>query len=521
MPDDELPAHFTHEESTSTRRSISYEPSALRHHHPPSRPSTRSSLRAVSVHAYPPSRPPSSLDGTELSRVVVHNDQHEPEPLHESNFAHLHIPPSMRAPSPSMRRTTTPAPLRAATPALRSLTPAPLGVYQYPTLPPSSPTSTVTAQLYPTLHHHRTSSGTSEPSDPSSPTSPTSPTSLSKRPPSHPTLTPSQHPPSFAIPDALKSSLPSHPPSSSSSSTPYGPGDSVAFALPFTHLPLYSALLLLTTLTLLLAMLIYSSGFAPPHSNPMLGPDPSTLLHFGAKFTPIQLNHAQHWRPFVSTLLYAGFVHIALGFVTGMPFMIYLERTYGTPRVFFVWVTAGWAGQLWSSLFGPTLIGVGGTTAMAGIIGAYWAHLALTHQVHKQAELRMGVALSCAAFGLLLIFGIFPFVNQWGHLAGALVGFLVGLPALAGVVRDGEGVRVWKPRLVVPAVCVLLTLIIVVGYYFYSEDRPYSWCERCHWVECIDTNSWDCSPPDIPQICFQEPLHSYDVNDDTLTHGWC
>ena len=49
----------------------------------------------------------------------------------------------------------------------------------------------------------------------------------------------------------------------------------------------------------------------------------------------------------------------------------------------------------------------------------------------------------------------------------------------------------------------------------------FSWCSDCHWVECIDTSTWHCSPPQIPPICFQEPIGSYDANDDSITLGWC
>ena len=135
---------------------------------------------------------------------------------------------------------------------------------------------------------------------------------------------------SFATPDALKPTGP----------IPDAAGDD---PLPFAHRPLYSATLLLTTAVLLLAMIGWGGGVADAADNPMVGPSPWALLHFGAKFTPIQLNHAEHWRPFASTFLYAGFVHLALGWAAGMPFMFHLERVYGTPRVFFCWITAGWS----------------------------------------------------------------------------------------------------------------------------------------------------------------------------------
>ena len=264
-------------------------------------------------------------------------------------------------------------------------------------------------------------------------------------------------------------------------------------------------------------MIGWGGGVAPAVDNPMIGPYPFALLHFGAKFTPIQLNHQQHWRPFVACFLYAGFVHIAVGWAVGMPFLVHLERLYGPARVAFIWITAGWAGQLWSALFGPTLIGVGGSGAMAAIIGAYWAHLLLAHQLLRWREVQVGLVLSAAAYVVLLVFGIFPFVNQWGHLAGMAIGFLIGLPTLAGFVRDGEGHRVWKWPLVVPSLCVFITAVVLVGYYFYTPSwtRPYTWCDNCHWVECVsDTRHTQ----QLRRITAEPRMHCSAASLDALAH---
>ena len=428
--------------------------------------------------------PPSYYAGV----VLVHDDEEEIGPS---------LPPPLTSTSPS------PPPSIVPSSSERGL------------LSPSS-----THPPYPHLNYHpsvlssstidlgdRTSSSSTTTPGPSSPTSLTSPSTRPPLPPS-PFLAFLHR--FFAIPDGLQSAMSSLPSSTSAPPLP-----------PLPHFPYFSFLLLLVTAVLLFAMIGWGGGVAAASANPMIGPYPSALLHFGAKFTPIQLNHAEHWRPFVSTFLYCGFIHILLGWLVGMPFLVYLERVYGTPRMVFIWVTAGWAGQLWSALFGPTLIGVGGTTAMAAIIGAYWAHLILTYQVHSKGELNGALLWSCTAYVLLLIFGIFPFVNNWGHLAGMAVGFFLGIPTLSGVLFDQEGHRLYRWPLIVPALCVFIVTIVCAGYYFYTEDKPYSWCETCHWVECINTASWDCIPPEIPAICFQEPVGSYDVDDTQLTQGWC
>ena len=300
--------------------------------------------------------------------------------------------------------------------------------------------------------------------------------------------------------------------------------------------PLFCYMLAVVQPVLLVAELSWGGGFGSPRANPMLGPTPFALLHFGAKFTPIQLNHAQHWRPFVSSFQYCGVVHLLLGFALGMPWLLRLERAHGSWRCGFIWLVSGWGGQLFSALLGPTLIGVGGSTAACGCIGAWWGHALHRHTDMSRDELRRLLRLSCACLLPLLVLGIFPFVNQWGQLSGLAIGLLASLFTLAdysslrpaaslpgsgsGSPRSGR-VRSWKPQLVVPAAVVFVVLITCVGYYFYTEQRPYSWCERCHWVECVDTAAWNCSPPAIPSICFSEPVGSYDSDNVTLTQGWC
>ena len=152
------------------------------------------------------------------------------------------------------------------------------------------------------------------------------------------------------------------------------------------------------------------------------------------------------------------------------------------------------------------------------------------------------------------------------------IGIIIALITLSGQTYDAEGHRVFKWPLMLAAWSVFIVLMVTAPLYFYTIDRPYSWCESCHWVECqlhstslnaqalqhhsapqitrtsestqlvsshlmasalmccyavvlcwegIETNNWHCTPPDVPAICFQEPLGSYDVNDKQLTLGWC
>ena len=248
--------------------------------------------------------------------------------------------------------------------------------------------------------------------------------------------------------------------------------------------------------------------------NPMFGPQPSTLLHFGAKFTPALRLHGQHWRLISSILLHSGVIHLLFSLVVGFMYAYQFEREHGWWRVFPCWVISGVFGQLFSSLLSPQFVSVGGSGAVAGLVSGWvgdWLHS------WNRIENRWMYAFR-HFFCMCIVFtaGVFPFNDNYAALGGCACGIACGLVAYAPVHRKADlrwqlgdfgrwrvtGFR--KAVLGVVLVCVMYG--VVTGLLFgRSVDSLYG-CENCHWVGCVDTPLWSCSAG-IPSDCFDKTGH--------------
>ena len=269
--------------------------------------------------------------------------------------------------------------------------------------------------------------------------------------------------------------------------------------------PLFSALVLVVDVLLFIIPLAWSSWtFASLYDNPMYGPDGSTLLHFGAKFTPALLIHSENWRLLVSCFLHAGIIHIVFSLVIGLMFSWSLEQEYGWYRVLPIWLISGVFSQLFSALLSPQFVSVGGTAALAGVVGSFMADFCHTHEriVGKWNYFFR----NCFTSGVMFVAGIFPFVDNWGIGAGAVMGFFLGLVLYAPVNKTREGKwKVHHPFLAVPAAFMVVAMFAVITGVLYSQSSlsasTYSERGNAHYIGCVDTSYWTCHSG-VPFDCF-------------------
>ena len=271
------------------------------------------------------------------------------------------------------------------------------------------------------------------------------------------------------------------------------------------HWPLFTAAIVVLDVVYFVAMLGWGSWtFASLLDNPMYGPDGATLLHFGARFTPTILLHAEHWRLIVSCILHAGIIHIIFSLCIGALYCFTLELEYGWYRVLTIWVGSGVFSQMFASLLSPDLISVGGGAALTGVVASWLSDFVHTHDriVGKWQYLVRNLFTS----GLVFVSGIFPFVDNWGLGSGAVMGFLLGLVLYAPLHRTREGR--WKVHhlpIVVPAALLTIAAFAVVPAVLFhqSDSSAYSPRGPAHWIACVDTSYWSCHSG-VPLDCYYD-----------------
>ncbi|GLB36056.1 putative rhomboid family protein [Lyophyllum shimeji] len=260
-----------------------------------------------------------------------------------------------------------------------------------------------------------------------------------------------------------------------------------------------------------------------PVVNPMLGPSSSALINLGARFPPCMklveavppsTNFAclsntanpptevcpleeicgfggfhdkdpnQWFRFIVPIFLHAGFVHILLNMFAQLSLSAQIEREMGSGGFLITYFAAGIFGNVLGGNF--ALVGlpsIGASGAIFGTVAVTWVDL-FAHWKYQYRPVRKLVLMTIE---LLIGIGIgfIPFVDNFAHLGGFLMGLLVGTtfyPVISATKR--HKFIMWCFRIVAIPLAVILFVVLIRN--FYTSD-PYAACSWCRYLSCFPT----------------------------------
>lgn len=107
-----------------------------------------------------------------------------------------------------------------------------------------------------------------------------------------------------------------------------------------------------------------------------------------------------------------------------------LEPTVGFAKTILVYIISGFGGILFSSLCNPHSIGVGASTAIFGIITAMIVWVIIHWEDYPDSPYKcMTIVwlIMLLLFNFMFGFSVSGNTDNYGHLGGALTGFLVGM----------------------------------------------------------------------------------------------
>lgn len=258
-----------------------------------------------------------------------------------------------------------------------------------------------------------------------------------------------------------------------------------------------------------------------PTVNPMLGPSSVALINVGARFPPCMklveavppslpfgcLNNTANppdkicpleticgfggfhgknpsqWFRFITPIfLHAGFIHILLNLFAQLTLSAQIEREMGSGGFFLTYFAAGIFGNILGGNF--ALVGlpsIGASGAIFGTVAVTWVDL-FAHWKYQYKPVRKLVFM---IIELLIGIGIgfIPFVDNFAHLGGFLMGLLVGTtfyPVIS--VTKRHRLIMWSFRLL--AIPLTVVLFVVLTRNFYTSN-PYAACTWCRYLSCI------------------------------------
>lgn len=260
-----------------------------------------------------------------------------------------------------------------------------------------------------------------------------------------------------------------------------------------------------------------------PVVNPMLGPSSSALINLGARFPPCMklvesvppstnfgcLNNTANppteicsleticgfggfhgetpnqWFRFITPIcLHAGIIHLLLNMLAQVTLSAQVERDMGSGGFLLTYFAAGIFGNVLGGNF--SLVGVpsvGASGAIFGTVAVTWVDL-FAHWKYQYRPVRKLIFMTIELM-IGVAIGYIPYVDNFAHLGGFLMGLLVGTtfyPVISETKR--HKLIMWFFRLVAIPLAVILFVVLIRN--FYTSD-PYAACSGCRYLSCFPT----------------------------------
>ena len=220
--------------------------------------------------------------------------------------------------------------------------------------------------------------------------------------------------------------------------------------------------------------------------NTIIVQDVCGLLPFLHRDHPDQL-----YRLLLSLFLNAGAVHLAATAAFHAYFMADVERMCGPAVLAAVYLTSGAAGNLASTLFVPYKSECGPSGAVFGVAGVMVAEVVRAWPVLRSPWRALGQM--AAVLAIFLVLGIFPWVDNFAHLAGFATGLVMAVVLLPRVSEDWRD-NAWTLKRLWPLAAVAAVLMaMLTAFVLYSGEI----CSFCHYFSCIPVTRDFCAEQEI------------------------
>jgi membrane associated rhomboid family serine protease len=164
--------------------------------------------------------------------------------------------------------------------------------------------------------------------------------------------------------------------------------------------------------------------------NPTVGPSSCTLLHMGAKFSPLIVRRNEGWRLITSIFVSSGFFTYTVYVILTGALMLPMEIAFGTLPTGITFLLSGLLSNIFSTTSSVGIeCGAGG--ALMGIVGLRVACIILCWTDLEFDERRRVGLLEVISSVLLFFTGLSPNVDNAAHFAGLVCGSFIGATIFA------------------------------------------------------------------------------------------
>lgn len=264
------------------------------------------------------------------------------------------------------------------------------------------------------------------------------------------------------------------------------------------RIPLFTVAVSIVDIVLMI-WLVSIDGFAPPAQNPMLGPNETTILENGAKWTPYIVRRGEWWRLISPMFLHIGFVHLLSNLVVQLCCGWWLEFRYGSLKYGILYILSGVGGTLTSAIFLPYLVSVGASGAIYGTISLFLLDLIQEYHTRYRGSFFVKMSLITTIISILVSFliGLLPMIDNYMHLGGFVFGMELSLIMFLPFSLNfsyADFHQYWnrismkmRVRIVIVPIMLCLYVCHMVGFFYLLYEWPdvRIWCPDCKYLSCI------------------------------------
>lgn len=155
-------------------------------------------------------------------------------------------------------------------------------------------------------------------------------------------------------------------------------------------------------------------------------PTPCVLYRLGASWGPA-VARGQVWRLITPVMLHANLTHLLFNVFFQLRMGFGMERQFGREKMMLIYFACGLFGNLLSIAIDPFKLAVGASTAGFGLIGVWLAEILLSWEVLGPARERTILWIVFMLISVTTMSSMTPNMDLYGHLGGALGGFLLSI----------------------------------------------------------------------------------------------
>ncbi|KAL6541791.1 RHOMBOID-like protein 3 [Orobanche gracilis] len=244
-------------------------------------------------------------------------------------------------------------------------------------------------------------------------------------------------------------------------------------------------------------------SFQPLRENPLFGPSSSTLDRLGALNWNKVVHQHQGWRLISCIWLHAGVIHLLANMLSLVFVGIRLEQHFGFVLIGIIYLLSGFGGSILSSLFIRNGISVGASGALFGLLGSMLSELITNWSIYTNKVAALLTLLVIIVVNLAI--GILPHVDNFVHIGGFVIGFLLGFVLLPRP-RFGwtehhnlpVGVRVSSKYKAYQYVLGLISMVLLFSGFavglvmLFRGVNGYEHCHWCRYASCVPSSKWKC-----------------------------